>query len=287
VSYWLDLVTLALILGTAATVVAYLADEAGMIHAAGAALMGLGGYTSALSIQRLHISIPAAFFLTLIMGFVSGSVLHLLTRRLTAAYLSLVTLGVAIVIHGLMINWVSLTEGPMGLANIPTLFKLREIEFFLCLIVATVSVIAARKLPRTSFGLRVRALRDDEVLSDDLSLHPQSVRFGLWVGSSCSLALLGGFYAHHLRFVDPSSFALRESISILAMGLVVPITLPLRGLAGGIFFIFVPELLRLIGMPAALGAQLRQAIFGFLLLVVIWTGQTTIGQLGVGGERRA
>jgi branched-chain amino acid transport system permease protein len=186
-----------------------------------------------------------------------------------------------------MNNWVTLTGGPMGVANVAPLFKLRELELFGCLILATVAAVTVRKLPRTSFGLRVRALRDDELLSEDLRLQPQRLRFVLFVASSGALSLLGGLYAHHLRFVDPSSFALRESISILAMGLVVPVSLPLRGLAGALFLIFVPELLRLIGLPPALGAQLRQAMFGLLLLIVIWNGQLTISRTLRGGERSA
>jgi branched-chain amino acid transport system permease protein len=287
VSYWLDLLTLALILGTAATVIAYLADEAGMIHSAGAALMGVGGYTSALATRDLQIVLPAALALTLITGFVSGTCLHVLTRRLRGAYLALVTLGAAVILHGLMLNWVSLTGGPMGLTAVPSLSKSRAFELFSCLILAGVTTVGVKKLPQTAFGLRVRALRDDELLSEDLLLHPQGVRFLLFVGSSCALSLLGGLYAHHLRFVDPSSFALRESISILAMGLVVPISVSLRGLVGGLFFIFIPELLRLIGLPAAFGAQLRLAIFGLLLLIVIWNGQLAMDRALAGGERRA
>lgn len=286
-SYWLDLLTLALILGTAATVVAYLADEAGIIHAASAALMGVGGYTSALATQGMQVGVPVALALTLVTGLLCGTLLHVLTRRLTAAYLALSTLGAAVVLHGLMINWVSLTGGPMGLANVTPVSKSREFELFCCLIVAVVIAVGVKKLPQTPFGLRVRALRDDELLSEDLLLHPQGVRLMLFVGSSCALSLLGGLYAHHLRFVDPSSFALRESISILAMGLVVPISPPLRGLAGGLFFIFIPELLRLIGLPSALGAQLRLAIFGLLLLIVIWQGQLAINRALAGGRRRA
>src|SRR5947209_5755970 len=258
-----------------------------MIHSAGAALMGVGGYTSALATHSLHVAIPVALALTLVTGSLCGAILHVLTRRLTAAYLALVTLGAAVVLHGLMINWVSLTAGPMGLANVPSLSKFRALEVFWCLILAAITALGVEKLARTPFGLRVRALRDDELLSEDLLLRPQRIRFILFVGSSCALSLLGGFYAHHLRFVDPSSFALRESISILAMGLVVPISLPLRGLVGGLFFIFIPELLRLVGLPPALGAQLRLAIFGLLLLIVIWNGKLAVSWAIAGGGHRA
>lgn len=274
-TYWLDLLTLVLILGAAASLIAYLSEEAGIIHVAGAAVMGVGAYTSVLAAMKLNVPVPLALASTILTGFICGVILHILTRRLTAAYLALVTLAVAIILHGIINNWVSVTEGPMGIP-VRSLFSDRSLEIVLCLILAALVSVLIKSVTGTSFGLRVRALRDDELLSEDLLLEPQKTRFVLFTVSSCILSLLGGIYAHHLRFIDPSSFNIKESISLLAMGLVLPISLPIRGMAGALLFIFIPELIRFIGLPATIGAQLRQAIFGLLLLIVIWNGKLSI-----------
>lgn len=284
VDYILELLARSLILGSAATVVAYLAAEAGILHVASAGLMGVGAYTSVLAAARLDLPASVTLLLTLPIGVACGAIFHVLTRRLTAAYLAMVTLGMTVILHGLMTNWVSLTGGPMGIANVPTLPSLlgRESLDFLVLTVLLVAV--ASRLPRTSFGLRVQALRDDELLSEDLRLQPQKVRCTLFVGSSCILTFLGGLYAHHLRFVDPSSFSLRESIAILAMALVMPVRVAFKGVTGGLLFVLAPEILRLVGLPPAFGAQLRQALFALLLLMVVWKRWLPGGKVTAKGE---
>ena len=276
--YWLDLIILVLILGAAASVISYLSEEAGIIHVAGAAIMGIGSYTSVLAVMRLNVPVFLALISTILTGFICGVILYFLTRRLTAAYLALVTLAFAVIIYGIINNWIWVTEGPMGISAVPSLFRVRYLEFLLCLILAGVISILIKYVTGISFGSRVRALRDDELLSEDLLLNPQKTRFILFTVSSCILSLLGGIYAHHLRFIDPSSFSIKESISLLAMGLVLPISLPVRGLGGALLFIFIPELIRFIGLPTTIGAQLRQAIFGLLLLIVIWNGKLSISK---------
>ncbi len=287
VQYWLDLLTLSLIFGSAATVIAYLVEEAGIVHAASAGLMGVGAYTAVLTNIRLEIPALVSLTLPLLTGALCGAFIYALTVRLSGAHLALATLSVSVVLHGLMLNWDSLTGGPMGLARVPVLPMGTPFKLVICLVVALVAIVAASRMPKTAFGLRVSAFRDDEILSQDLRLSPKRVRFALFLVSSCILSFLGGIYAYHLRFVDPSSFTLRESISILSMALVVPIPLAFRGLAGGLFFVFAPEVLRFVGLPTTIAAQIRQAIFGVLLLIVVWKSQTAFEKLKAKGAGRA
>lgn len=276
--YLLDLLIRGLLLGCAAMVVAYLADEAGILHVASAGFMGVGGYTSALVCRDLGLPVGFSLFLTCVPGAALGILLFFLTRRLRAAYLAMGLLGVTVVLHGLMMNWVSLTGGPMGVVNIrplPSFLGHRGVLIFLVLVPV---VTAALYLPRTRFGVRVRAVRDDESLSEDLRLRPGYVRFALFVGSACLFTFLGGLYAHHLRFLDPSSFALRESIAILAMAFLVPVKSVLKGLVGGVLFVVLPEALRFVGLPGSVAAQLRQALFGFVLVAMVCLRRTAFSR---------
>jgi hypothetical protein len=45
----------------------------------------------------------------------------------------------------------------------------------------------------------------------------------------------------------------------------------------------MPEGLRFVGLPAAVAAQLRQVLFGVLLLVVVSTGKKTAAGGAAGG----
>jgi branched-chain amino acid transport system permease protein len=281
--YAAELLVRALLLGCAAMVVAYLSDEAGILHVASAGLIGVGAYGSAVLVSEQHMPVPVAIVIMIPIGALCGLLLHAFTRRLTASYLAMALLSVTVVLHGLMSNWISVTGGPMGLADIPPL-PLSLGEQPAVLAGAAVGLgFGLTHLRATVFGARVRAVRDDEVLSRDLRLQPDSVRLILLVGSSSVFALIGGVYAHHLRYLDPSSFDLRESIAILAMAFLAPTRNVMRGLVGALVFVMMPEGLRFVGLPAAVAAQLRQVLFGVLLLVVVSTGKKTAAGGAAGG----
>ena len=164
----------------------------------------------------------------------------------------------------------------MGLADIPPLPLPLSVQPAVLGAAAVGLGFGLTRLRSTVFGARVRAVRDDEILSRDLRLQPDRIRLLLMVGSSSILGLLGGVYAHHLRYLDPSSFDLRESIAILAMAFLAPTRNVMRGLVGALVFVMLPECLRFVGLPAAMAAQLRQVLFGVMLLVVVTSGKKTI-----------
>jgi len=257
------------LLGGAAMVVSYLSDEAGILHVAAAGLMGVGAYSSALLVINAHFPLIGALLACIPIGAGCGVLVHAFTRSLRGSYLAMAFLSVAVVLHGAMVNWVSLTGGPMGLVNVP--------EIPLPPLIATISLIAVvlvlglglTRLRGTKFGMRVRAVRDDEVLSRDLRLQPGCVRLILILGSSSVLSILGALYGSYLQYLDPSSFTLSESIAILAMAFAVPLNGPLRGLVGAAAFMILPEALRFLGLPSSTAAQLREFIFGFALFLTV------------------
>lgn len=270
-AYVTELVTRVLILGSAAGVVAFLVREAGVLHVCSAGLMGLGAYMAAIASVRMGLPVWASLALTIPVGLLAGACLHYLTRRLSGSFMAMGLLAVSVVLHGAMLSWTDLTGGPMGIANIPALPQASDLPW-ISIVIASIVAALVYWAPRTLFGSRIRALRDDEQLSEELNLRPGTIRFQLFLVSSTILAILGGIYAHHLRFVDPSSFMLRESMTILAMALIVPLPLPIKGLMGSLLFVALPELLRFVGLPPAVAAQIRQTLFGFVLLFVVAQG---------------
>jgi branched-chain amino acid transport system permease protein len=285
-SYLLDLLTLWAIFAIAATVVAALVEDAGFMHVGAAAFMGIGAYTAGLLSTRAGVDPQLALLATLPAGAVAGLVLHLAVGRLTGDILALATLAVGVILHGVMLNAESITSGPMGIAGIPKRSPLmfhEGIDALLFLTVVTVGIAAAR---RANFGIRVHALREDEGLASDLELSPKHIRATLWIATSAALSFSGGLFAFQLRYIDPSSFTVRESVSILAMALLFAGPRNLKASLGALVFIALPELLRFTGLPAAIGAEIRQLLFGITLLVVAARAAGPMrGAVATGGAR--
>ena len=92
-------------------------------------------------------------------------------------------------------------------------------------------------------------------------------------------ALGGGLYAYYFNFVDPSSFTLMESIFILSI-VIIGGSGSLRGpVAGSVFLVLLPELLRFAGLPSSIAANIRQILYGALLVVfMMWRPQGFLGE---------
>lgn len=282
-AYLLDLLTLWALFASAATIVAVLAEEAGFLHVGASAMIGVGAYTVALLSTKGNFAPPVALLGTIVIGVIAGCVMHLLLRRFQNDILALATLAIGILSHGIMLNAEAITGGAMGIAGIPkyvglTPFKALDASILLGIVLGL--ILAMR---RTTFGKRIRALRDDEVLADELGLNPAQVRLVLWVASATVLSLVGGIYAFHLRFIDPSSFTVRESVAILAMALMIPAPTLFNASLGALVFIALPEVFRFLGLPSSAGAELRQLLFGVVLIVVVaraggtWRGPYAMG----------
>ena len=68
---------------------------------------------------------------------------------------------------------------------------------------------------------------------------------------------------------DPTSFTIQESIFILSLIIVGGMGNPWGSLVAAAFMILVPEVLRFVGLPGAIAANVRQMLFGVALIVVI------------------
>jgi branched-chain amino acid transport system permease protein len=92
-------------------------------------------------------------------------------------------------------------------------------------------------------------------------------------------AVAGSLYASYITFVDPSGFRLMESIFILAI-IILGGLANLRGsILGALFLVLLPEILRFVGFPADIAAQMRQVVYGvILILLMLYRPQGLIGE---------
>src|SRR5439155_636480 len=76
-------------------------------------------------------------------------------------------------------------------------------------------------------------------------------------------------YARYVRFIDPSSFTVNESIFVLAIVIVGGAGNLWGSLAGTALLIVVPEMLRFVGLPSPVAANLRAILYGTILVLLM------------------
>ena len=172
--YILHLLILILIYVMLAQTLSLTAGFAGMISLAHAGFYGIGAYATAILSLNYHLP----FLLTLPIGMLICGIIALIVStialRTVEDYFIICTLGIQVVIFSIMNNWMSLTNGPLGIPGIPsiTIFGLdfsNKLPFLILTIILTLAIfLLLRFIIKSSFGRVLKALSEDEIYTQSI-----------------------------------------------------------------------------------------------------------------------
>ncbi|MDT5061145.1 MAG: branched-chain amino acid transport system permease protein [Acidobacteriota bacterium] len=251
------------------------AGHTGLLSMAHAAFYGLGAYTSSL----LAINIGAPFLLSLLSSMVVAALaslaISLSTLRLHDDYFVIATFGFQMILFGVFNNWIGLTRGSRGIQAIPQpiIFGLSiqsHIGFaVLATVFTTITFILVRTITLSPFGRVLRAIREDETFAQ--AVGKNTIRFKVTaLGISAALAAVAGsLYAHYVTYIDPTSFTVTESILIISMVIIGGAGSTWGPVVGATILVAIPEILRFLGLPSSVAANLRQISYGAILLIMM------------------
>jgi len=248
----------------------------GMISLAHAGFYGVGAYTAALLAVNYQVPFLLALPVAMLLCGALALIVSTIALRTIDDYFIVCTLGIQIVVFSLMNNWMSLTRGPLGISGIPgiSLFGI-AIEskwafLLLTLVFAALIFIFLQKLTGSAFGRTLRALSEDEIFTQSLGKNVYLSKVVAFTIGAMLAAVLGALYAHYISYIDPTSFTVDESIFILSIVIIGG----MRNLWGSViaaaFLVFFPEFLRFVGMPNAIAANMRQIIYGGILIFMMF-----------------
>lgn len=248
----------------------------GLLSMTQAAFYGLGAYAYALLSIKLglpfFVTLPAAIALCALVGWLFG---HAALRFRNEAFV-LATIGFQMIVYVTLYNWTDLTRGPYGISGIPrpSFFGI-GIEsvpaYFLFTLVLFAVVLGFMHLVyKSPFALSLKALRDDEAAAQTLGICPKGQYIRAMVFSAAVAAVPGVCFASYITYIDPTSFTLTESIFIACI-LLVGGSGNIKGPMSGVgLMIIMPEVLRFVGLPDAVAANLREIIYGILLIALMY-----------------
>jgi branched-chain amino acid transport system permease protein len=252
-----------------------LVGHSGIISVAHASLFGLGAYTTALVATRYD----PPFLIPIVLGmFVAGlasGIIAAATLRLNDDHFVLATFGVQSIIFHIFENWVSVTRGPYGVPGIPHPhgfgFSANTLPRMLILAgsCALLTHVVVVRLTTSPYGRVLRAIREDEVFTRSLGKDVNKFKLSAFAVGGALAALAGGLYAFYMTYIDPTSFTIMESILILSMVIVGGAGSHWGPVAGAAILVFLPEVLRFVGLPDAIAGYARQVIYGLLLILMI------------------
>ena len=252
------------------------AGYSGLISLAHAGFYGIGAYTSAL--LTLNFGWPFLLTLPLAMLFcgIMAIIVSTISLRTVDDYFIIITLGIQVVVFSVMNNWQSLTRGPLGIPGIPPIkifgyaFDDKISFLLLGLFFVTVVWYILNNISKSPFGRILIALSEDEIFTKSLGKNVYKAKVISFTISAMFAAIPGVLYAHYISYIDPTSFTIDESIFILSIVIIGGMRNMFKIALAAAFLVLLPEALRFLGMPNNIAANMRQIIYGAILVFMIF-----------------
>ena len=247
----------------------------GILSVAHAGFYGIGAYSSAL----LTINLGCPFWLGVLLGTVIAVLVSLMVSipslRLHGDYFVIATFGFQIIIFSIFNNWLDLTRGPLGIFGIPQPSILSwkvnsDIDFLILTVIWTACISGIiYRLVTSPYGRVLRAIREDEVFAQAMGKNTLWFKVSAFAISAAVASSAGSLYAHYISYIDPSSFTVMESILIISMVIIGGADSFWGPIIGAIILVTLPELLRFIGLQSSIAANLRQILYGLVLVIMM------------------
>jgi branched-chain amino acid transport system permease protein len=212
---------------------------AGLLDLGFVAFFAVGAYTYSifatpqaakfLSFGTFPLDGESFWIFILIGGFIAaifGILLGIPVLRVKGDYLAIVTLGFGEIIRIVFNNLdrpVNITNGAMGISSVtpPQLFGITftfpSQFYYISLFILILTIFVVRRLEYSKIGRSWKAVRENEIAAQSMGIHLVRTKLTAFaVGASFS-GMMGVVFAAKQTFVDPTSFTLLESITILVM----------------------------------------------------------------------
>ncbi|XYJ11517.1 ABC transporter permease subunit [Telluria sp. B2] len=254
--------------------------------------------------EGIHLSVWAIVPLAALVAALFGALLGAPTLKLRGDYLAIVTLGFGEIIRIFMNNLIepiNITNGPQGINMIDPIrifgvslageagsqstvyiggYGIPSVNayYFLFLALCIATIFITSRLQHSRLGRAWVAIREDEIAAKAMGINTRNVKLLAFSMGASFGGVAGAMFAAFQGFVSPESFALTESIAVLAMVVLGGIGHIPGVVLGGVLLAALPEILRHVVEPAQVALfgekiveaeVLRQLLYGLALVGIM------------------
>jgi branched-chain amino acid transport system permease protein len=248
----------------------------GQLSLGHAAFFGIGAYASALLSVKLEWSPWLGMLAAIVVPGLAGWGIGRLALKLRGAYFVLLTISFAGVVSLVSVNWMDLTNGPLGIPGVPALaialpglpelsLRTKGAFYYLVLAAVVLAYLVCRRIIASRIGRALVALRENETLAESVGIDGT---FYLVLAAAISAAMAGaagGLYAHYTRFVSPEVFLFTYTVTMVIMVVAGGKGTLAGPVVGAVIFTVLPEALR-----ALTSWQWQMLLYGILLIATLF-----------------
>jgi branched-chain amino acid transport system permease protein len=267
-SYVLQTLINAWLFGMLALSLTLVAGTVGQVSLGHAALLAIGAYTSALLSLSLSFPVGIAIICGGLMSAALGTLLISPSFRLRGHYVSIATLAIGEIVSLVILNWESVTHGPIGVVGIPPLslfgYELvgaASVYWFSFTIMVLLALLQVRLLG-SHIGRSFRAIRDDDVAARAYGLSLNRYKSLAFIFGGFAAGVSGAIAAHLYSYINHETFNTQQSILALTIVILGGLGNVAGAIVGSVALVGLPEVFRI-------AAEYRILIYGIVLLLLI------------------
>ena len=266
--YILQTLTNAWLFGMLALSLTLIAGTIGQVSLGHAALLAIGGYTSALLALDLGVPVGLAILAAGIVTSALGTLLASPSFRLRGHYVSIATLAIGEIVALTILNWESVTRGPIGVVAIPPLslfgYDLADapqVYWFSFAILILLALLQMRLLG-SHLGRSFRAIRDDDVAARAYGLGLNRYKSLAFIFGGFAAGVSGALSAHLFSYINHETFNTQQSVLALTIVILGGLGNVVGAIVGAVALVSLPEIFRV-------AAEYRVLIYGIVLLLLV------------------
>lgn len=270
-TFVMHLLVLAGIFAILATGLNLVMGYSGLLSLGHHAFFGLGAYASALT---------AAAGLPLLLALAAGGAAGLVASRLIgaillklrSAFFVIATIAFAEILRITSLNWIDVTNGPMGIAGVPPLrialpffefqFNTPHRAYYFIWALVGLTVVVVRYLVASPMGVGLVAMRESEYVARSLGIDTARLALRSVVIGSTIAGVAGALYGHYIQFVSPDVLTFGVMITLVVMVLGGGMGTLWGPVVGAVIFTLGPEFLRA-------GDQYRLLAYGVIIVLLV------------------
>ena len=272
--YVFHLIVISLIFAILGVSLNLLLGYSGLMSMGHAAFFALGAYASGILLTHSIGNFLVGMLVGIILAMIIGAIIAIPALRVRDEYLVVLTLGIQMVIYGLIVIFQDWTGGTSGLIGIPEVeilgIRLRSAGSYVPLVMVFTGLCCAIswRVTQSPFGRVLKAMRDDELAVH--MLGKDILRYKVWVFviSGGLAAIAGSLFAHYASVITANSFTVDQSVFIVAVVVIGGMGNIWGSVVAAFLLVAIPEALTFWrgADPEVVGAS-RMIIFGGLMVV--------------------
>ncbi|WP_375143786.1 branched-chain amino acid ABC transporter permease [Acuticoccus sp. MNP-M23] len=286
-----QIVSYALILGTIALSLMFLAGYGNMVSLVQMTIAGVAAYMTAIfgmsAVDTISLgwpwwlAVPVAIFVAVLFGTLSGA----LAVRTEGIYTIMITLAIAAAMFYLVRQNYTLFNGFSGMNQVraPVFWGVDWSDpapfYYLTLAIALVSYWAVTYVSRTPFGLALQGVRDNPRRMAALGFNVTMHRIAAYAFASLIAAVAGVLLVWLNGQVSPGTIAVGPAIDILIIAVVGGLAHPIGPYLGAFLYVLLRTFAIDVLVALGLGGERFQLLIGLGFLVVVFFSSD--GLLGI------